>query len=412
MRRKQLLAVIMTAMAAVVPAINVYVDASAASEILTSYENMQNETNIDKTTALQNSVKMTDLLSAEASGKNIMFSPTSLNFALGMIAEGAKEETKEVLSAYLGTDDFASYAKEYLNKIKAYNTEDESYGYQSKVKIADAVWVDDGLTLQEKYRNTVSDSLRAEVETVDFSAAEKTCDIINSWCDKNTEGLIPKIITPDLINDNTGLCLTNSLYFESGWSGEPWNVSDTEENFGKKEKTKYMTCTGDRYYENDKATAFGRDYANGLSFIGILPNNEGDFTLEDLDIGRLLKSNPEYDAVDCKMPKLNFETSTVLNDMLSSLGLDNIFSSNADFSGIADQNVNVDTILQKTKLELDENGTRAAAVTAVTMECMSAAVENEPIIKTVELTRPFAFMIYDRSNDETLFIGKVVTVSC
>ena len=411
MRRNQLLAGIMTAMAAVMPVVNVYVDTAAASEILTSDEYMQNEANINKTTALQNSVKMTDLLSAEASDKNIMFSPTSLNFALGMIAEGAKGETKEILDDYLGTNDFAAYAKEYLDKIKAYNTEDESYGYQSKVKIADAVWVDNGLTLQEKFKNTVSDSFGAEVEAVDFSAAEKTCDVINSWCDKNTEGLIPKIITPDLINDNTGLCLTNSLYFESGWSGEPWNVSDTEESFGKKEKTKYMTCTGDRYYENGKATAFGRDYANGLSYIGILPNDEGDFNLEDLDIGGLLKSNPEYDEVDCKMPKLNFETSTVLNDMLSSLGLDNLFSSNADFSGIADQNVNVDTILQKTKLELDENGTKAAAVTAVTMECMSATVEKEPIIKTVELTRPFAFLIYDRSNDEILFIGKVISIS-
>ena len=411
MRRNQLLAGIMAAMAAVMPVVNVYVDTAAASEILTSDEYIQNEANINKTTALQNSVKMTDLLSAEASGKNIMFSPTSLNFALGMIAEGAKGETKEILDEYLGTNDFAAYAKEYLDKIKAYNTEDESYGYQSKVKIADAVWVDNGLTLQEKFKNTVSDSFGAEVEAVDFSAAEKTCDVINSWCDKNTEGLIPKIITPDLINDNTGLCLTNSLYFESGWSGEPWNVSDTEESFGKKEKTKYMTCIGDRYYENDKATAFGRDYANGLSFIGILPNDEGDFNLEDLDIGGLLKSNPEYDEVDCKMPKLNFETSTVLNDMLSSLGLDNLFSSNADFSGITDQNVNVDTILQKTKLELDENGTKAAAVTAVTMECMSAAVEKEPIIKTVELTRPFAFLIYDRSNDEILFIGKVISIS-
>ena len=411
MRRNQLLAGIMTAMTAVIPVVNVYVDTTAASEILTSDEYMQNEANINKTKALQNSVKMTDLLSAEASDKNIMFSPTSLNFALGMIAEGAKGETKEILDDYLGTNDFAAYAKEYLDKIKAYNTEDESYGYQSKVKIADAVWVDNGLTLQEKFKNTVSDSFGAEVEAVDFSAAEKTCDVINSWCDKNTEGLIPKIITPDLINDNTGLCLTNSLYFESGWSGEPWNVSDTEESFGEKEKTKYMTCTGDRYYENDKATAFGRDYANGLSFIGILPNDKGDFNLENLDIGGLLKSNPEYDEVDCKMPKLNFETSTVLNDMLSSLGLDNLFSSNADFSGIADQNVNVDTILQKTKLELDENGTKAAAVTAVIMECMSAAVENEPIIKTVELTRPFAFLIYDRSNDEILFIGKVISIS-
>lgn len=411
MRRNQLLAGIMTALTAVMPAVSVYVDTATASEILTSNETVQTETNIDKTTALQNSVKMTDRISAAADGKNIMFSPTSLNFALGMIAEGAKGETKKVLGDYLGTDDFASYAKDYLDKIKEYNTEDEDYGYKSKLKIADAVWADDELTLQEKFRNTVSDSFGAEVENVDFSAAEKTCGIINSWCEKNTEGLIPEIITPDLINDSTGLCLTNSLYFESGWSGEPWDVSETEESFGDNEKTNYMTCTGDRYYENDKATAFGRDYANGLSFIGVLPNDQGDFSLEDLDIGELLKSQPEYDEVQCKMPKLEFETTAVLNDMLSGLGLENIFSSNADFSVIAAQNVNVDTILQKTKLELDENGTKAAAVTAVIMECMSAAEEDEPIIKTVELTRPFAFLIYDNSNDEILFMGKVMTVS-
>ena len=411
MRRNQLLAGIMTAMTVVMPVANVYADSAKDHEVQIAASIEEKKSDIDKAAVLQNSVKMTDRISAAADGKNIMFSPTSLNFALGMIAEGAKGETKKVLGDYLGTDDFASYAKDYLDKIKEYNTEDENYGYKSKLKIADAVWADDELTLQEKFRNTVSDSFGAEVENVDFSAAEKTCGIINSWCEKNTEGLIPEIITPDLISDSTGLCLTNSLYFESGWSGEPWNISDTEENFGKKEKTKYMTCTGDQYYENDKSTAFGRDYANGLSFIGILPNDEGDFTLEDLDISGLLKSNPEYDAVDCKMPKLNFETSTVLNDMLSNLGLDNIFSSNADFSGIADQNVNVDTILQKTKLELDENGTKAAAVTAVTMECMSAAVEDEPIIKTVELTRPFAFLIYDRNNDEVLFIGKVMSVS-
>ena len=411
MRRNQLLAGIMTAMTVVMPVANVYADSAKDHEVQIAASIEEKKSDIDKAAVLQNSVKMTDRISAAADGKNIMFSPTSLNFALGMIAEGAKGETKKVLGDYLGTDDFASYAKDYLDKIKEYNTEDENYGYKSKLKIADAVWADDELTLQEKFRNTVSDSFGAEVENVDFSAAEKTCGIINSCCEKNTEGLIPEIITPDLISDSPGLCLTNSLYFESGWSGEPWDVSETEEEFGDNEKTNYMTCTGDRYYENDKAVAFGRDYANGLSFIGILPNDQGDFSLEDLGIGELLKSLPEYDEVQCKMPKLEFETTAVLNDMLSGLGLDNIFSSNADFSGIADRNVNVDTILQKTKLELDENGTKAAAVTAVIMECMSAAEEDEPIIKTVELTRPFAFLIYDSSNDEILFMGKVMTVS-
>ena len=364
---------------------------------------------IDKNVALDNSVKLTDKIAAENRNKNIMLSPTSLNFALGMIAEGAKGETKEALKEYLGTDDFAAYAKKYMENIKKYNSDEENYGYKSKLKIADAVWVDDDLELQDTFKKSVSSNFSAELENLDFSNADETCKRINKWCDKNTEGLIPEIITPDFINKNTGLCLTNSLYFESGWSGDPWTVSNKKEKFGDKEKTKYMTCEGDRYYENDKATAFGRNYANGLSFIGILPNKEGDFTLEDLDIESLLKSEPEYDEVDCKMPKLDFETSATLNDMLSDLGLENIFSNDADFSGIADKNTKVSTILQKTKLELDENGTKAAAVTAAIMECMSA-MAPDPVVKSVALTRPFAFLIFDEMNNEILFMGKVVTI--
>ena len=367
------------------------------------------EVAIDKIIAIENSVKLTDKIAAENRNKNIMLSPTSLNFALGMIAEGAKGETKEALKEYLGTDDFAAYAKQYMENIKKYNSDEENYGYKSKLKIADAVWADDDLKLQDAFKKSVSSNFSAKVENLDFSNTDKTCKRINKWCNKNTEGMIPKIITPDTISKDTELCLTNSLYFESGWNGDPWTVSNKKEKFGDKEKTKYMTCAGDRYYKNDKATAFGRNYANGLSFIGILPNEEGDFTLEDLDIESLLKSEPEYDEVDCKMPKLNFETSATLNDMLSDLGLENIFSNDADFSGIADKNTKVSAVLQKTKLELDENGTKAAAVTAAVMECMSAMAPN-PVVKSVELTRPFAFLIFDEMNNEILFMGKVMTV--
>lgn len=364
---------------------------------------------INKSTVISNAVSMADKIAEKDKSQNIMFSPTSLNFALGMIAEGAKGDTKEVLEKYLGTDDFAEYAKWYMKKIKYYNSDEENYGYKSKLKIADAVWTDNNLTLQDEFKKSIRDDFSGEIENLDFADKEKTCKIINDWCDKNTEGLISEIITPDTISKDTGLRLTNSLYFESGWSGDPWTDSEEKEQFGEKDETEYMTSEGNRYFENDKATAFGKDYANGLSFIGILPKDEGDFTVEDLDIDSLLESEPEYDEVVCKMPKLNFETSARLDDMLSDLGLENIFSDEADFSGIADQNTKVDSILQKTKLELDENGTKAAAVTAVIMECMSA-MAPEPVIKEVELTRPFAFLIYDDINDEMLFIGKVVSV--
>ena len=415
MTKQKLTAMAMAALTALTPAAttNAAIVPSDTDVIVSENDDTSkeatDEVTIDKIMAIENSVKLTDKIAAENRNKNIMLSPTSLNFALGMIAEGAKGETKEALKEYLGTDDFAAYAKQYMENIKKYNSDEENYGYKSKLKIADAVWADDDLKLQDAFKKRVSSNFSAKVENLNFSNTDKTCKRINKWCDKNTEGLIPKIITPDTISKDTELCLTNSLYFESGWNGDPWTVSNKKEKFGDKEKTKYMTCAGDRYYENDKATAFGRNYANGLSFIGILPNEEGDFTLEDLDIESLLKSEPEYDEVDCKMPKLNFETSATLNNMLSDLGLENIFSNDADFSGIADKNTKVSAVLQKTKLELDENGTKAAAVTAAVMECMSAMAPN-PVVKSVELTRPFAFLIFDEMNNEILFMGKVMTV--
>lgn len=415
MTKQKLTAMAMAALTALTPAAttNAAIVPSDTDVIVSENSETTEETTdgitVDKSAILENSVKLTDKIAAENKNKNVMFSPTSLNFALGMIAEGAKGETKEALKEYLGTDDFAAYAKQYMENIKKYNSDEENYGYKSKLKIADAVWADDDLKLQDAFKKSVSSNFSAKVENLDFSNTDKTCKRINKWCDKNTEGLIPKIITPDTISKDTELCLTNSLYLESGWNGDPWTVSNKKEKFGDKEKTKYMTCAGDRYYENDKATAFGRSYANGLIFIGILPNEEGDFTLEDLDIESLLKSEPEYDEVDCKMPKLNFETSAILNDMLSDIGLKNIFSNDADFSGIADKNTKVSTILQKTKLELDENGTKAAAVTMAVMERMSA-MAPDPVVKSVELTRPFAFLIFDEMNNEILFMGKVVTV--
>lgn len=354
------------------------------------------------------SIQTVDKIAEMQSGQNIMFSPTSLNFALGMLQSGAKGKSKDVLSDYLGTDDFASYAKSYMNRIQDFNTDDKANDYQTKLNIANAVWVDNQIALKDEFEDAVSDYFSATTENLDFSKAEEASQIINDWCDEKTEHLIPEIVTPDALN-NIGLCLTNSLYFESGWDGDPWTVEAEEDDFGSnEEKTTYMTCEADQYYENDQATAFARSYVNGLQFIGILPKEDGDFTLEDLDIPGLLESEPDYASVNARMPKLDYTTSVELTDILSSLGLEQIFSDTADFSGISDVPTFVGSIIQKTNLQLDENGTKAAAVTAAMIECMAALPEEEP--KEVNLNRPFAFLIYDTEAKESLFMGKVVTM--
>lgn len=358
---------------------------------------------INKEENLIQSVRLTDKIAAAQKKNNIMLSPTSLNFALGILAEGAAGDTKEKLNEYLGTDKYTEYAMVYLEKLNAYNKNG------SKLKIADAVWGDDNIALEQKFKESVSENFDSEVKNLDFSDGEAASRSINEWCNKNTEGLIPEIVTSEAISGSTGLCVTNSLYFEAGWE-KAWSVSEKAETFGNNgEETIYMTGSANDYYENEYATAFGKNYANGLSFIGILPKKEGEFTLEGLDINGLMNSNPEYDQVSCKMPKLNFETSAELTEYLKALGLENIFSENADFSGITKSGINVSSILQKTKLELDEKKTKAAAVTAIFSDKCAAPVDNM-IIKEVNLQRPFAFLVYDMSNDEILFMGKVITL--
>lgn len=358
---------------------------------------------INKEENLIQSVRLTDKIAAAQKKNNIMLSPTSLNFALGILAEGAAGDTKEKLNEYLGTDKYTEYAMVYLEKLNAYNKNG------SKLKIADAVWGDDNIALEQKFKESVSENFDSEVKNLNFSDGEAASRSINEWCNKNTEGLIPEIVTSEAISGSTGLCVTNSLYFEAGWE-KAWNVSEKAETFGNNgEETIYMTGSADDYYENEYATAFGKNCANGLSFIGILPKKEGEFTLEGLDINGLMNSNPEYDQVSCKMPKLNFETSAELTEYLKALGLENIFSENADFSGITKSGINVSSILQKTKLELDEKKTKAAAVTAIFSDKCAAPVDNM-IIKEVNLQRPFAFLVYDMSNDEILFMGKVITL--
>ena len=107
------------------------------------------------------------------------------------------------------------------------------------------------------------------------------------------------------------------------------------------------------------------------------------------------------------MPKFEFDTSFALKDALTAAGLGDVFDEGkADFSGISDMPLFVSEILQKTRIELDEYGTKAAAVTAVAMA--GGAMPQPKELKTVELNRPFAFLIYDKNKDQILFMGKVM----
>ncbi len=168
-----------------------------------------------------------------------------------------------------------------------------------------------------------------------------------------------------------------------------------------------MRNSGGAYFENDKATAFGCTYKNGLKFIGILPKETGDFTIEALDITSLLASETyEYNVTAC-MPKLTFDTNLPLADALSAAGLSEIFERDkADFSGMSEADLWVSDVLQKTRLELDEHKTKASAATGIMMNG-AGAMPKEDMRREVFLDRPFAFVIYDSAENQIVFLGKV-----
>lgn len=363
---------------------------------------------------------------------NTLVSPLSLNMALGLAAEGASGTTAEELYTYLGGKDFTKKAADYIafaEGLTRQNQPEQSDGpltevivggledsYTFQFTIANSIWVNEKRKLLEDYANRVKTSYLAEVDSVDFEKdTTGTAKRINSWCNDKTNGLIPEIIHPSQLTADLATILINSVYFESPWV-DKWGKreGDFTDLAGNTTTQEMLTDELKVYFENDFATAFAKPYYNGFEFIGILPKEEGDFQISDLDLESLLASRTgEYD-VYARMPKLNFEcTSDKIIPILQAQGVEKAFDQTAaEFDRIIEQKPDevtyISDIIQKCRLELDEEGTSAAAVTAIFMKCESAAID-ERSRKDVYLERPFAFLIYDSQNDTILFVGKVVS---
>ncbi len=368
----------------------------------------------------ERAVYFADMVYETNKGTNVMVSPLSLDMALGLLSGGANGQTKDELSNYLGTEDYGSFARQYMEYTKDLNSKgnsDERYGYKLAYEIANSVWIKDDRKLVDDYVKTVEEQYDAEIEAVSFKAKDLpgTVKKINSWCNEKTHELIPEIVTEESFSEDAAAVLINSVYFESPWS-EEWGVTThTFTDFeGNATEQEMLRDTLTIYYENDYATGFSKSYRNGMQFIGILPKETGEFSLSDLDVESLLASETTKYDVRARMPRLNFDTTADnVVSILKSQGVETVFDDEkSDLTGLiemeGDEVSYVSSIIQKTKLELDENGTKAAAVTAVMVDMATCAMPEQKQEKEVFLDRPFAFMIYDGANDQIVFMGKVV----
>jgi len=355
--------------------------------------------------------------------KNLLLSPLSISAALSMTANGADGETLQEMEKVLGNnnlslDDINEYMAYYISQLP-----DEE---KEKVYLADSIWFKDvsSFKVYDEFLEANKKFYNAEIYKSAFEPNSIVKDV-NSWVNKKTNGMIPSLITKANIKDNTMMLLINTLYFEAEW----WSpyLSTTDGKFtdldGKKYPIKKMESMERQYFDLGNADAFKKQYKNGnYSFVGILPHEDVDFNdyIRNLDAAALaegLKECEDPNTVDLyvMIPKFKYNYSKSLKEILPELGMDTAFDPYmADFSKINDMSVDgalplyIDDVIHKTKIEVTEKGTKAAAATAVVMGAGAAApIEKKKVY--IYLDRPFVYMIVDKNN-VPLFIGAATMI--
>ncbi len=339
--------------------------------------------------------------------ENILISPLSIISALAMTANGARNQTLTQMESAFGTD--ISSLNEYLHSFKAYLPSGDKY----KVSLANSIWIKDkeGFKVEGEFLQTNKDYYDAEVYKAPFN--DSTKNDINTWVNEKTDGQIKELLKekPD---EDAVMYLINALSFDAEWMNIYEETAVREGEFttqtGDKRTIDFMDSTEYSYIETKNAIGFSKPYAdNKYSFVALLPD-EGlklsEFTAS-LDAQGLIEAinNQSDDQVDTSIPKFEFEFSEELSEILMSLGIKDAFDADsADFSSLGQSNegnIFINRVIHKTKIEVDEKGTKAGAVTAVEMAAESAP--SEP--KVVNLNRPFFFMIVDNEFSMPIFIG-------
>jgi len=339
------------------------------------------------------------------SEENLFISPYSIFTALAMTYEGARgktaEEMREVLCIEQDNETFHEYVKMLYDLFN-----------ENNISTANALWPRIGLQLVQDYVNVIRTFYNGEIKPIDFSDREKAARIINDWIENQTKGLIKDMIPPNAIDPYlTTLIITNAIHFKGIWKVkfDEANTTDREFTTADNEVIKVPTmCLKGVYFnytENDLMQVLELPYENcSISMLIILPKEGYNLSsvldyLNESNFLQLVQSMHET-KIDVYLPRFKIETPLYkLKEYLKNLGMRIAFTPSADFTGIAPRVMWIDKVLHKAFVEVDEEGTEAAAATAVIM------VE---IGKIFDCNHPFLFTIFHKDTGTILFIGSVV----
>ena len=354
------------------------------------------------------------LLRASMDESNTLVSPLSVLTALQMTANGAQGQTlAEMRNVLCGMDTEILNAQlfNYFENLK--NTPD------AKLEYANAVWVTsrEDFKVNQAFIQLIDNTFRATVASAPFSDPA-TVDAINDWCSEHTDDMIEKVLEYDDVDYDTAMVLLNALCFDALWEKqyeEPRCRDAVFHGLNGDTTVTMMYSEESAYLSGTHETGFLKYYRGGnYAFVGLLPK-EG-MSLEEylgtLTGPRLRSLMEGRGDVDVGLPKFRFDWSNSLVSILESLGIHAAFTKDADFSGLGafddGDPLYIGDVIHKTHIEVDESGTRAAAVTAVIMPKATSIGPADP--KKVILDRPFVFCIVDVETKLPVFIGTVTDI--
>lgn len=357
----------------------------------------------------------------ETSGGNLFFSPYSVRYALAMACAGARGETqkqmRETLRFVMGQElihaDFAKW-RNYLDAIQGRG--------EVELRMANTLWPQKGAPLLADYLKVMKESYGADITPVDYVNAEPAARAqINRWVADATKNKIGNVMAGPLSRD-TRLVLVNAIYFKGAWESV-FDASRTrDEAFyldeGKSVQTPFMRQTGVfKYIKNHGAQCVELPYAGGdLSMLVILPNARKagaffKFEKENVFVPNISTwhNKSEAQKVEVILPKFRIEWGVAsLKAPLEKLGTRDAFDQKtADFSGMSGgKELWISDVVHKTFVEVNEEGTEAAAATAVAMVMLGGMRNPPPPVFRAD--RPFVFAILDNATGAILFMGRVM----
>ena len=350
--------------------------------------------------------KLFRTINEQKKGSSIV-SPISVSYVLGMLNEGADGETRQQITDVLGLGGSVQEINEYFKKMM---DEAQSVDPSVTLKNANCIYFKLGMSINPKFKADMQNYYDAHVEAINFNSSS-ILNKINNWCKTHTDGMIPELLKKGELHPNRRMYLLNAVYFKASWADQFDPMSTRDLDFitldGKTVKRPMMQHHGMADYgKNDLCKMLCLPYGNKAYSMVVLLPNEGKTTVDiirNLSAQKLKEwqSQMRTEEVDVLMPRFTTESETHLEDILSSMGMPLAFGGDAEFPNmIQKEGLYVSMMKQKAKIEVNEEGTKAAAVTVE--EDVAIGVN---FYKYFYATRPFVYYIMEKNTGTIYFMG-------